>query len=212
MKKLNQTADRVKYLCNGNMTKPFLPNEYIFEKVLCDYEKKCQIAKSQNKQKPLIVESLMNWILHMTHSEKQDKNFVDENKFRRTAEQIWQSKKMTGCTDYAILFATFARQLGIPTTFLQTAEMGWLEKLKFGKNGNTNFGHAFCECYLAGKWILVDPSCGKFEMEYNPQKIELSYTVGGCNIFVPYYRGGDFGEKKTVEENNQIMNDMCKDL
>ena len=211
MIRLNHTADKIKYLCTGELTKPFLPNEYVMERVLNDYNAKCKEAKQEGRQKPIIVESLMRWIFHMTNSERQDKDFIYKHKFQRTAQEIWESKKLTGCTDYALLFATFSRQLGIPTTFLHTAEKDWLESLKQGQT-ETHTGHSFCECYIDNKWILVDPTCGKIEFDYNPSEINLSYSLGGSHVFIPYYRGLDLGEKQTVGQHNKIMDDMCKDL
>ena len=117
----------------------------------------------------------------------------------RTAQEIWESKKASGCTDYAILYATFARTLGVPTTLLHTAEYDWLQKLKNGEDSTMHFGHSFCECYFGDKWVLVDPTCKHIERNYNPKKLELSYKVGGKSVFIPYFRGLDLGENKMLK-------------
>ena len=204
MEKLNTTTDVSKYLQNGNLTQPFLPDEYVMQKVMCDYNAKVAEGKLAS-----MLSSLFCWIKKCVEFEKQDAEFVNANRFMRTAEQIWQTKKTTGCTDYAILFATFARQIGIPTTFLHTAEQNYLNRLHAGVKPNPHVGHSFCECFYEGKWVLVDPTYKKIEYDYNPSKLELSYLVGDCNIYVPYMRDLDLGEKQNTKQHNVIMDEMC---
>lgn len=190
----------------GVLTQPFLNDKIIEEKVLFDYNQKIK-----NNPKYTKLESLFYWINHkVKYSE--DKEFRSANKFQRTAKEIWESGYATGCTDYAILFCTFARQLNIPTTFLQTAEYNWLNKLKSGESLNVNYGHAFCECFYNDEWILVDPTSRKIQFNYSCKKIELNYNVGGNNIFIPYYRGLDFGKIQSIKEHNDNMNNVCSSL
>lgn len=205
MRKLNTTNDVVKYLNHGEMTKPFLDDDYVLKKVMCDYETKKKMGMPCSK-----IESLYLWIAHNVKSVKNDP--ISDYKFQRTAKEIWESKVATGCTDYAMLFCTFARQIGISTTLLHTAELNWLERLKDGQRGGTNIGHSFCECFYEGKWILVDPTAREIEYEYNPEYIELSYKLGGNDTFIPYLRGHDLGEAQTVKEHNEKMDEMCLNL
>lgn len=123
MKNLTE-SDKNYFLTSGVLTYPFVSNEYVLEKVLCDYNAK--LAKGIKTTK---IESLFNWINKSVKFG--DNEFNNKFRFQRTAEEIWNSKIMTGCTDYATVFATFARQIGIPTTILHTAEkVGWI---KFSK-------------------------------------------------------------------------------
>ncbi len=204
MRKLTK-ADTDFYLTNGNLTQPFISNEYVLEKVLCDYNHKIEKGIKITK-----IESLFNWINHVVKFG--DKEFNDKYRFQRTAKEIWDSKIMTGCTDYATLFATFARQIGIPTTILHTAERSWVERLQHNKDFSHHYGHSFCECFYEGKWILVDPTFRKIEKEYNPEKLELGYMVGGSSTFIPYQRGIDLEIKQTTSEHNSLMDKLCKNL
>lgn len=193
------------YLKSGPLSEPFLPNDFVLSKVMCDYN-----AKVGEGRKTNIFESLFRWIHQNVGFGEKDYN--DKFRFGRTASEIWESKISTSCTDYALLFSVFARQIGIPTTILHTAEFGWLERLQ--KNGDFNFhqGHSFCECFYNDKWILVDPTSKKIEWNYDAQKIELSYTLGGSSTYIPYKRCLDLGKRMTTREHNQIMDKTCKEL
>lgn len=193
------------YLKNGSLTKSFLSDEYVVSKVMCDYN-----AKTSKGVKITVIESLYNWIA--THVKIGNKEFNNKFKFRRTAVEIWDSKTATGCTDYATLFATFARQIGIPTTILHTAEENWIKRLQQNQDYNLHYGHSFCECFYNGKWILVDPTCRKIEWEYNPERLQLSYKVGGNSTFIPYKRCLDLGKRQTISQHNKIMDESCKGI
>ena len=204
MEKPNTTSDVQKYLQSGQLTQPFLPDDFVVQKVMWDYHSKLDQGLPASK-----LASLFCWINKNIEFERKDKDFVESNKFMRNAEQIWQSKKATGCTDYAIVFACFARQLGISTTFLHTAEQNYLNRLKSGERNNRHVGHSFCECFYDGRWVLVDPTFKKIEYEYCANKIELSYNIGENNVFVPYLRDLDLGQRQNIKQHNDIMDKMC---
>ena len=153
---------------------------------------------------------MYHWINHIIKFSK-DETFVSNNKFQRTAQEIWESSFAVGCSDYAILFATFARQLGWATTILVTAEINWLKDLYGGKNSHHS-GHYFCECYYDNKWILVDPTCKKIQKEYSSDILNLSYNIHNSNQFVPYLRCLDLGKKQTIKEHNIEMDKICKKI
>ena len=206
MKKLNKTEVE-KYLKSGVLTEPFLDTGLVQAKIDKDFNFK--IAKNKNYTK---IESLYNWI-HKNIKSTTDKDQKRKYKFQRTAKEIWESGFATGCTDYAILFATFARQVGIPTTFLHTAEYGWIQKLKKGEESSRiHKGHSFCECFYNGEWVLVDPTCRQFEFPYDAEKIHLSYQVGESNIFIPYFRGLDLGKRQTIEQHAVEEERACLNL
>lgn len=132
MRKPNKTTDVQKYLQSGNLTQPFLDDSYVLDMIMRDYRAKLKLNKQANK-----LESLYQWINKNVEYSK-DQDFRVKYKFQRTAKEIWQSKVTTGCTDYCILFATFARQIGIPATFLHTAK-NWLFRLKNNKDYNLHY-------------------------------------------------------------------------
>lgn len=206
MTNLNNTTDVDKYLQTGKLTQPFLDNNYVLERVMRDYNAKLKLNGQANK-----LESLYLWIDKNVEICK-DKEFCDKYKFQRTAKEIWESKKMMGCTDYCLLFATFARQIGIPTTFLHTAEKNWIERLKNNENSKIHYGHSFCECFYNNEWVLVDPTVKKIQTRYNPNHLILNYTIGGNNEFVSYLRDLDLDKKQSVKKHNEIMDSICLGL
>lgn len=197
MKRLTK-KDCELYLTFDEVTKPFLDTDFVLEKVMFDFEAK-QKAKIPNTK----LHSLFNWINTKVKYEP-EKEFNTTFKFARTAKQIWESGKTTGCTDYAILFATFAKQLGIPTTILHTASRDWVSNLQATKTPARNSGHNFNECFYDNKWVLVDATSRKVIEKYTPDKIVLSYTVGGENNFVAFDRTNSFKLTNTKEYNKNM--------
>ncbi len=152
--------------------------------------------------------SLCYWIHYNVKDSKE--KAVQDLKFVRSSKEIWESKKASGCTDFAILYATFARTLGIPTTILYTAEYEWVKRLKNGEDTAEHFEHSFCESYFCGKWVLVDPTCSFITENYNPNRLELTYKVGDKNVFIPYYRGIDLEKNQNVKIHNKKMDELCR--
>ena len=204
METLN-VKDIEKYLESGFLTKTFLDDKLIKRNVDLDFN-----AKIINNSSYTKIESLFHWINHIIKFSK-DGVFVINNKFQRTAQEIWESGFAVGCSDYAILFATFARQLGWSTTILATAEINWLKDLHGGKNSRHS-GHYFCECFYDKKWVLVDPTCKKIQKEYSLDIINLSYDIHSSKQFVPYLRCLDLGKKQTIKEHNIEMDKICKKI
>lgn len=205
MKKLTK-KDCNKFLKFGKLTQPFLKDEDVLIKVMIDYNHKVKTNESYTK-----IESLYYWIAKNMNKKasQEEKQHV---KFQRTAKEVWESGFCSGCTDWAILFATFARQIGIPTTFLHTAQKQWVKNLQDGKNELIHKGHSFCECFYNGKWILVDPTFKKIEIEYDLNNLNLSYEIVDSGNFIPYFRGLDLGKKQTMKEHNKEMDEICFNL
>lgn len=193
---------RQQWLKDGNMTQQFLDDPKLDSK----------IANAKNDSEK--VKILYNYI----HRHKKRlplfgfKKFIAENKFQRTAEEIWKDKKMTGCTDYALVFSTLARKYGLPTTILDTVEQGCYEGIKNGEKLNGINGHAFCEVLVDGKWVLADPTFKITETSYDPQNVKLTglHNVLGKQKFVPYARVTDTQKKQNIQEHNQEMGNAIK--
>ncbi len=206
MQTLNNTSDVERYLKSGNLSEPFLEDELVKSKVLRDKE-----AKKQRGQEISLIEGIFNWVHHNVKYE-QDKEFRRAFHFKRTAEEIWKSGRATGCTDFALVFSVIARQLNISTTILHTAEENWLHAFQNGEEFAVYSGHTFCECFYEGKWILVDPTKRKVMESYDPERLELDYSVGGNKVFVPYLREVDLGQKQDLKQHNEQMEELCRDL
>ncbi len=82
------------------------------------------------------------------------KEFDKEVFRKRTGAQIIQDKYITGCSDAALAFIVLARASGIPTKYIETIDVKWLEK-----GGNPIGGHVYAKVYdeLQDKWVWVDP-------------------------------------------------------
>lgn len=195
MDSLNNSTDVQKYLQSGPMTRPFLKDARLDKKIA---------RASSDKEK---IKVLLKYLHKHNHNAISDK-FIKENKFKRTAEEIWQSGKMTGCTDWATTFATIARQYGISSSFFTTAEKEWSEKIANGEQMQGGRGHSFCECFVDGNWVLVDPTLSIVQEEYSTDNLHLTgktHFVGGKKDFIPYKRDLDNGGRSNTREFNMNM-------
>ncbi len=195
MDALNSTTDVYLYLKQGKMTKPFMRNEEVFKKVQSD-----QRVNTKRSE----IESLIAYIKHHLKP-SEDEKFKNKNKFRRTASQIWKSGITTGCADNALVFATMARQIGIPTTILETADKSFLEEFSKDSSVKAYRGHFFCECFYREKWVLVDPTFNKVMEDYDVNNINLPYNVGESSHYVPYLRETDIGKGRNIADTNRKM-------
>ncbi len=197
--------DASKYLKFGKNTLPFLPDELVKDKVEIDY-----LQRIQTNPNHLRILSLMLWIRKNVKSG--DSVFNKQNKFKRTSKEIWESGVATGCTDYAMLFCTFARQLGIPTTFLQTVSDETLNEIKNGEIRNIFKGHSFCECFIDGQWILCDPTTISVTYHYNLPTFNLHYKVGEFTCFTALDRNIEKSLYKSIYHHNQISIRKIKNI
>lgn len=95
------------------------------------------------------------------------------DKFARTSAEIIGSHMFTGCTDLGLAFATLAREKGIPTVFLQTARIDWIDKLIHHQSSGID-GHILVEVLLSdNKWYLVDSTRGKLYLDYDKDNFSL---------------------------------------
>ncbi len=79
-----------------------------------------------------------------------DNNKVIKIFATRTATEVLKDGFSTGCHDTALLFVTFCRAVGIPAKYV----------VGINKFRPRDRGHVVAEIYLAGVWVLVDPSPG----------------------------------------------------
>ena len=120
-----------------------------------------KIARSfGNKDLDLVFE-ILQWV---------QKNIKDtdsaefKNSFfrKRSANEIIESKVATGCTDYALVFIALARARKIPTVYVEAIRRKWLDM------GDEKYieGHIFAECFVDGKWYIVNPEEGTIQIFY----------------------------------------------
>lgn len=100
---------------------------------------------------------------------------ADAVKFTRTAEEIVASKFLTGCTDYALVYAAVARECGIPSVIVDALRVDWITDMQVkASSAMANVrGHFFVEAYADGKWFLVDSTAGYIYPEYDNRNFSL---------------------------------------
>lgn len=104
-----------------------------------------------------------------------------------TVDGILASKRLSGCHDFALVFAAVARELGYPAVIVETADVGWITHFRKGEEG-PHVGHVFVEVFLTDKWILVDSTRGNYvERGYDPANPVFRAPGGG------YYGGTTTG-------------------
>ncbi len=100
-----------------------------------------------------------------------------------TVDGILASKRLSGCHDFALVFAAVARELGYPAVMVEVASVEWIRHFRNGEEG-PHVGHVFVEVFVADAWILVDSTAGNYvERGYDPANPAFRAPGGG------YYGG-----------------------
>lgn len=129
-------------------------------------------------------------------------------KFSKTVDEILKAG-YTGCTDYGLVYAAVARELGIPTVFLQAARIDWIEDyLARNRDMNMIRGHILVELYIDGEWYLVDSTSGKLYLDYDRNNFALP---DGYYVFAKSIEVLDSGIKNE-KHNAEIMKDVFEDF
>jgi hypothetical protein len=96
---------------------------------------------------------------------------------KTTINLLLDKRKLSGCSDDALVFSAVARYLGHPTIMVDTAGLEWAENFKL-RLTTSYVGHVFVEVFIAPNWILVNPTSGEFIMEYDPSNPVIPITSG----------------------------------
>jgi hypothetical protein len=79
---------------------------------------------------------------------------------------LFKSRKLSGCHDHALIVAGILRLLGYPVIMVDTADINWAKN--YSNNPQAGFiGHVVLEVFVENKWILLDPSGGFFSTVYD---------------------------------------------
>jgi transglutaminase-like putative cysteine protease len=85
-----------------------------------------------------------------------------------TTTQLLKTRELTGCHDWALVYASFARALGYPTVIVDAAGIPWIKQYQSGQSGPFS-GHVFVEVFVDGKWVLIDSTNGWYlDNGYDP--------------------------------------------
>ncbi len=109
-----------------------------------------------------------------------------------TAAQIIEQGEAIGCTNYATLFQAIVKYKGIPSIIVDATSTKHVEKLR-KKDGEGVVGHVMVECYIDGKWILVNSTNGDVYLDYdtNNLRLESSSSPYKNDLLYIYYKAKD---------------------
>ena len=80
-------------------------------------------------------------------------------KFEKTASEIFNRKTVSGCSDICLAIAPILRFKGVPTIYVESANIEWIKDLQEGNENMSHMrGHVFLEIFLNNKWYLYDPT------------------------------------------------------
>jgi hypothetical protein len=124
--------------------------------------------------------------------------------FMRTADELYESRVLGGCSDYALAQITLFRAVGIPARMVVTANVDWI--YQYLKNPLTmTEGHSFIEVFLEDRWYLVDSTYRYFFSEYDPGLPSYPHGEYFCK------RGIDFWDIgiKSLEDMDRILRGLA---
>jgi len=148
-------------------------------------------------------------------------NWVKENfqKYRgggrmvakKSAQQLYDERKLSGCNDWGLLQTAILRSLNFPVVFMNAANINWAKEYKEDPSNPPEFsGHTFLEIYVKGRWILMDSTTGQWieDYDFNDPVLHIHKKRGGYFV---YQKGLDHWTMgiKSIEDNKKIMRDFA---
>ena len=127
-------------------------------------------------------------------------NWYSDKAFTRTADELFKSKVLGGCSNYALVAVTLFRALEIPASMVLTANVDWM--LAYRENNLLiPTGHVFIEAYLEDRWCLVDPTYRIVFTDYDPASPDYPRREHFCLRAKDYWESGI----TDVSKLNEIM-------
>lgn len=142
--------EELKYLQQGEQTK-FTPRitEIAFD------------IKDKSKDFNEMVKGIFDFVKSLSHN-KENKNKIFR---KRTADEIISSGFVTGCTDEALVFIVLARNMNIPTKYIETIDSDFFRK-NSKKNADNYSGHVYSSVFEKNKgWRVVDQTKSKIDAD-----------------------------------------------
>ncbi|MBU2548862.1 MAG: hypothetical protein KKB20_10650 [Proteobacteria bacterium] len=132
--------------------------------------------------------------------------WLNDRQFTRTADELFQSRTLGGCSEFALAELAILRALDIPTRLVVTANAAWMERSRENDLG-IPAGHSFLEVFLEREWYLVDSTWRWIYPGYDP---ESSHYPHGETFLA---RGRDFWDLglRNVEQANDMLLKKAKD-
>ncbi len=120
--------------------------------------------------------------------------------FKRTAGELYKTRMLCGCSDFALVQVALFRALGIPSRMIITCNVDWIHIYR-REPVTLSEGHGFVEVYLEDDWYLVDSTYRWLFSSYDP---DSSFYPHG-EVFVG--RGRDFWdmEIRTMDDLDRLL-------
>lgn len=87
--------------------------------------------------------------------------------FTRSACELFDSRILGGCSDYALAGLELFRAMGHPCMLVVTVSSKWLDRLQDNPLA-VGYGHSFIEVMVDGQWLLADPNHFVLYGNYDP--------------------------------------------
>ncbi|MBI5030479.1 MAG: transglutaminase domain-containing protein [Chloroflexi bacterium] len=95
-----------------------------------------------------------------------------------TTDQLLTERRLSGCHDWALVYASLVRELGYPAVLVDAAGVSWAKRFRAGQKGSY-LGHVFVEVFVAGKWVLIDSTNNWYvEVGYDPTHAFIPIKMG----------------------------------
>ena len=95
-------------------------------------------------------------------------NWLNDKAFARSADELFETRVLGGCSDFALAQVTLFRAVGVPARMILTANTEWMAEFKENDLLITT-GHVFIEAYLEDRWHLIDSTYRLMFEGYNPR-------------------------------------------
>jgi hypothetical protein len=96
-------------------------------------------------------------------------NWLNDKAFARSAGELFETRVLGGCSDFALAQVALFRALVVPARMVLTANTEWMAEFKENDLIITT-GHVFIEAYLEDRWHLIDSTYRLLFENYDPSR------------------------------------------
>jgi hypothetical protein len=113
---------------------------------------------------------------------------------RRSAQEIFDSRMISGCNDSGILKTAILRAFNYPVVFMNAASINWAKRYRKGQRGSS-YGHVFLEIYIKSmnRWIVMDSVTSEYieDYDFNDPVIPIPKSRIKEKAYFVYHKGKD---------------------
>jgi transglutaminase-like putative cysteine protease len=120
--------------------------------------------------------------------------------FSRTAHELFESKSLGSCSDFALAQIALFRSVGIPSRMVITANVDWMDQYRHDPLAMSE-GHSFIEVFLEDRWHLVDSTYRWLFYDYDPDVLDYPHGERFCK------RGKDFWDMgiRNIQDFDELL-------